>query len=279
MRALTFTGVLLADDELQLEPGFVVDGDVPGGQGELTVEALARDGQAIAVTQLPLVTPCGYPTRDPAEHPPRMAVGLVEFPEKADGLRVTLDGRTLLERTAPPGPREPTVEWPGALDPGPVSVRWRLPQRGALSSLGYSNDGGETWTPLSLPTGESSITFDAHLLPGGEHCLLELAVTDGVHTTRVRSAEYAVAPKGWTLSILSPADGASLSSREPVLLAAQGHHLEQRRAGSEEIAWTSSLDGGLGTGTQVMSTLRPGAHTITATMTGVWAQVQVSVGT
>ena len=62
--------------------------------------------------------------------------------------------------------------------------------------------GGATWQPLSLPTREETLVFDASALPGGDRSLLELAVTDGFHTTRVQSKEYEVKPKGWILWIL-----------------------------------------------------------------------------
>jgi hypothetical protein len=42
--------------------------------------------------------------------------------------------------------------------------------------------------------------------------------------------------------------------------------------------WTSSLDGGLGEGAQVMAALRPGEHTITATLLGISSQVAVTFG-
>lgn len=275
MRVLTFSAVLLETGELQLEPGFVIEGE-PSSEGELTVEALAR-GRALASTQVPLETPCGYPPGRPAEHPPRAAVGLVEFPERADALRVIHDGKTLLERSAPDVTGDPEVKWPDALEGDAVSLTWRSPAEDALASLGYSNDGGATWQPLSLPTREETLAFDARALPGGDRCLLELAVTDGFQTTRVQSEAYEVKPKGWILWILAPAPGATLSSDEPVLLAAQGYHLEERRPSFDGIAWTSSLDGGLGEGAQVMAALSAGDHTITATMLDVAAEVRVSV--
>jgi len=67
---------------------------------------------------------------------------------------------------------------------------WRSPAEDAVASFGYSNDGGATWQPLSLPTREETVVFDARALPGGDRCLLELTVTDGFHTTRVQSKEY-----------------------------------------------------------------------------------------
>ena len=178
MRVLTFSGVLLDTGEMQLEPGFVLDADAPSAGGEVTVEALDRVGRPLASTQVPIVSPCGYPVDNGAGQAPPVAVGLVAFPEKASGLRVVYEGKTVLERQAPKAAGEPQVEWPGALDGAQVTVSWRIRAKEARASLGYSNDGGDTWTPVSLPTAERSITFDARGLPGGT-AVLELLVSDG----------------------------------------------------------------------------------------------------
>ena len=156
-------------------------------------------------------------------------------------------------------------------------MRWSARADGTTASLAYSDDGGETWTPLSLPGTDEAITFDARGLPGGKRCLLELVASDGFHTTRSRSPEYQVEPKGWVLWILSPAAGATFRAGSPVLLAAQAFHLEERRPADDPIVWTSSRDGGLGEGAQVPATLSPGEHTITAAVAGASAEVSVTV--
>lgn len=278
MRTLTFSGILLDTGELTLEPGFVVEGEPWQKEGEVTVEVLNSGGDLLATSQVPLVSPCGYPTTPSSgEVPPRMAVGLVEFPEDAASFRVILDGQTVLERSAPRTRGGPKVDWPRKLPAKTVTVKWQHPYKEALAALGYSNDGGKTWSPLSLPTAEETITFDVTMLPGGNDCLLELTLTDGFRTTAIRSPKYSVEPKGWVLWILSPAAGALLTSGESVLLAAQGYHLEERRASFDDIAWTSSLDGGLGDGAQMLAALSPGQHSISASMLGVSASVDVTV--
>jgi hypothetical protein len=277
MRLLTFSGVLLDSGEMQLEPGFVIDADKPSGDGEVTVEALDRGGRALASTQVPLIVPCGYAASNGSGNPPAVAAGLVDFPEKASGLRVTYDGRTVLEREAPRPGGEPKVEWPTAIAGPEVTVRWAARADGATAALAYSDDGGETWSPLSLPGADRTITFDARGLPGGPRCLLELVVSDGFHTTHTRSPEYKVEPKGWRLWVLSPATGATFRAGTPALLAAQAFHLEERRPATDPIVWTSSRDGGLGEGAQVPVTLSPGEHTITATVAGASAEVSVTV--
>jgi len=270
MRVLTFSGVL-HDGQLELAPGFVTDGEPSRQKGELTVEALGRGRRPLAATALPLEHPCGYPGGETA----RAAFGLVAFPEQASGLRVSLGGKVLLERSAP---RDFEVEagWPGALA-GAEAVSWSASVAGCIASLGYSNDRGETWTPLALPGPSDTISVDATRLAGGRECLLELIVTDGIHTHRIRSDPYAVEPKGWVLWILSPAPGAQLPPGEPALLAAQGYQFEERRAGFDDIEWRSSLGGGLGTGAKLLAALEPGEHTISARRHGVTAEVTVSV--
>jgi len=270
MRVLTFAAVL-QDGRLELQPGFITEGEPSHEQGELKVEALLR-GRPLATTMLPLRSPCG----DPGGEMHHAAFGLVAFPERATGLRVSLEGAVLLEQTALRDDLEVEVEWPSALS-GPEAVRWRASADVGIASLGYSNDNGETWTPVALPGVGDTIEVDARRLPGGRNCLLELIVTDGFHTRRVRSDTYEVEPKGWVLWILSPAAGATVPAGEPLLLAAQAYHFEERRPGFDDIEWQSSAGGLLGIGAQVLAALEPGDHTITAKMYDVSAEVLVSV--
>jgi hypothetical protein len=201
---------------------------------------------------------------------------LVAFPEAANALRVSLDGVVLLEQTATGNELEVDAQWPASLS-GTESVRWRASTDGCAASLGYSNDGGRTWMPLALPGPADTIAVDARSLPGGQECLLELVVTDGFQTLRHRSDTYEVEPKGWTLRILSPADGARVVAGQPVVLAAQAYHLEERRATFDDIQWTSNAGGGLATGGQAHAVLEPGEHAITASAYGAAAEVTVTV--
>ena len=272
MRVLTFAAVL-QDDKLEIQPGFVVDGELSRGRGELRVEALAAGRRRpLATTMLPLQTPCGYPNGGTAQ----VAFGLVAFPERATSLRVSLDGNVLLEQTAPEDDLEVSVEWPASVSDA-ATVNWRASAEGCFASLGYSNDGGRTWTPLALPGPSNTMQINGRALPGGRECLFELIVTDGSHTQRIRSDAYEVERKGWVLSIFSPAAGAKLPGEQPVLLVAQGYHLEERRASFENIEWTSSVGGGLGTGARLLATLGRGEHTITARMNDVATTVVISV--
>jgi hypothetical protein len=273
MRCLTFSGIF-TEEGLQLEPGFVVDGEPWEPDGDLVVQVLGRRGDVVATTRLVVGAPCtpgGFPD-DIAR--PRVAVGLVPFPRGAAGLRVSLDGKEVLERTAPGGRLEAEVEWPDALS-GTAMLRWRASQEGCLGILGYSND-GRRWEPVSLPTAGDSISFDARLLAGGAG-LLELRVTNGLQTIVLRSDPYEVEPKGWALWILSPRPDATLAADRPVNLAAQAYHVEERRPSLDGIRWSSSADGDLGSGARFETVLSVGAHRITAMANEQTAEVAVTV--
>lgn len=277
MRVLTFTGVLLASGEFHLPPGFILDGVPTSDAGEVDVEVYSRGGRLLASTKLALVTPCVLPLGESEDESNcRTTVGMVDFPEGASELRVLIDGEPVLERTAPVGNLDVSVDWPASLSEG-ASVTWRVPKDDALASLGYSADGGRTWSPLSLPTSSTAIEFETATLPGGDDCVLELIVTDGFTTRRLRSGAYELERRGWVIWIFSPVPGATLRSTQAATLAAQAYQLEEHRAGFDEIQWSSSLDGGLGVGAQLEAELSVGDHIVTAALHGVSAEVAVTV--
>jgi uncharacterized protein YecE (DUF72 family) len=76
---------------------------------------------------------------------------------------------------------------------------------------------------------------------------------------------------------LAPADAATLPASRPTVLAAQAYHIEERRASLEEIHWSSSADGDLGTGGHLRVILSPGKHRIRAVANGSSVEVSVQV--
>jgi hypothetical protein len=273
MRALTFSGIL-SETGFELDPGFVIDGEPAKPEGSLVVHAIGRRAEVAAATRLALVEPC-LPGGERNAAAVRVATGLVPFPETAIGLRVSLEGRELLELTASREPLRAEVDWPRELA-GRQELRWRPSQRGCAAVLGYSNDDGRQWAPLSAPTVSDVVAFDATYLPGGAG-RLELRVSDGLRTISLRSDPYNVQPKGWVLWVLAPSDGAAVAADLPVVLAAQAYHIEERSASLDGIHWSSSVDGDLGTGGWVRPVLSTGDHRITATANGRSVEVSVRV--
>jgi hypothetical protein len=265
MRALTFAGFLLDDGRFELEPGFVVDADVPRQKGDLIVEVRGDDRRTPVVSRIPLHTPCAPPSSHGAGGAlARCGVGLVAFPDDAVELRVVHEGQVVFQQRAPDRPTTFDVKWPRLDADSPETIAWNADAKECRVAIGYSNDGGRSWQPLSPPTTEREIVIDPTTLPGGKECLLQLIGTDGFTTTTMRSDAVAVREKGWVVWILAPAPGQPIQARVPITLAAQGYHLEARKAGFDGIEWTSSLDGPLGSGAHLPVALSAGEHRLTA---------------
>jgi hypothetical protein len=273
MRVLTFSG-LLTEKGLELDPGFVIDGEPTPSEGDLVVEVLGRRGALLSTTRLTAEDPC-TPGSDFSGPSARVAVGLVPFPRGASGIRVSLDGDALLERAVSDQPLEVEAGWPKELAAGPNEVAWKASGEGSVAVLGFSADGGKTWSPLSLPTSEPVIAFDGTYLPGGLG-MLELRVSDGLRTVAAQSDSYDVESKGWVLWLLSPADGAVLPTGRAVRLAGQAVHIEEGVT-SFDLDWSSSVDGPLGAGANLDRDLSPGEHRLTVTAHDREASVTVTV--
>ncbi len=80
-----------------------------------------------------------------------------------------------------------------------------------------------------------------------------------------------------TPAILAPVSGSVVDPESTVSVAAQGYHVEEHRPSFDEITWSSSLDGYVGQGAQLVATLSPGDHTITATTHGVSTDINLTV--
>jgi len=63
--------------------------------------------------------------------------------------------------------------------------------------------------------------------------------------------------------ILSPETGVTVTAGAPLWLHGYAYDLEDGTLGGSALRWTSSLDGDLGTGSQVLVALSIGHHTIT----------------
>jgi hypothetical protein len=284
VRALTFAAFRRSDGSFEVDPGFVVEVDAlpeqdPGDREVVEVRALNGTGHVLGATRVPLAVPCAPPAGGDISPAPT-AVGLVSFPEGTAALQAVAGEAVIWQRRQPDRPLEVDVEWPDAVERGPVRVSWWSSTEGCHAVLGWTADGGKTTAPLALPTATREIVADLWHSPGGPNCSFVLQVTDGWSTVVSRSAVVHLPEGGWQVWILAPADGEEISAGEPVLLAGQAFHLEEHRPGGE-LLWSSSLTGGLGAGSRVLAALEPGEHVITARLDEASASVTIraSAGT
>lgn len=134
----------------------------------------------------------------------------------------------------------------------------------------YSPDDGVTWRGVDALITDQSTTVNFASQPGtkGTTGRIKVIVTDGFNTAEdVTDVPFAVAGKDPVAEIVAPVSGGTFSGRTFVALYGAGDDREDGVMEGASLAWTSDIDGALGTGRVVEADLSPGAHTITLTVT------------
>jgi len=261
---MTVTGVLLPDNRLLLQPGFLTTETLYAAEdpeSDLVVELFDDGGRPLLRFRLPV-----SPLAADGAVAEQAVLGKVPFPADTRRLRFYRDDVPIHELEVPAGKPEVSLEWdPPEVVEGRHVVSWTGAHPDGLELhyiLGYSTNGGHTWQPLTLPTPETQREVDFATLPGGRGRLGVFA-TDGANTVLAESSSFRVPAKGCLATILAPEDGARVEPGEPLWLEGQGLYLEERRLELERVRWTSSLDGELGREPALAVRLSPGRHRIT----------------
>jgi hypothetical protein len=154
---------------------------------------------------------------------------------------------------------------------GTYTVTWTAsdPDNDPLRFIvSYSPDNGTTWMPLALDISTSYLVVDSHNLPGSTSALFKVEASDQMHMAEdVSDAPFTVERKGPQAFILAPGDGATIPVGQPLWLQGYAYDLEDGTLPDTALRWSSSRDGDLGTGSQVLASLSPGEHVLTFTAT------------
>jgi hypothetical protein len=130
--------------------------------------------------------------------------------------------------------------------------------------LRYSADGGESWRFVAGGLDTTSVTVDLDGLPSGERCLFQVLATAGLRTGIATSEPFRVPERPARLLIGSPRDGDRVTAGSSVYLFGAAFLPGGATASPDRLRWSSSRDGALGVGSQVIvQTLSVGEHRIT----------------
>jgi len=141
-----------------------------------------------------------------------------------------------------------------------------------------STNGGGSWTEVMAVTGDSGAEW--------ARAEISLAALDNAADARIRfrvTSDGSVQAEGWYLddillrgvatgntppnvTITSPANGSTFTEGQSILFTATAVDAQDGDLAAS-LAWSSSLDGPLGTGASVSTTLSIGTHTVTAAVT------------
>jgi hypothetical protein len=153
-------------------------------------------------------------------------------------------------------PETPTPFWPSTT----YTTQLVVAQQG-IDDVTLCSDSGDATTS---PAG-TMLSCRVTGLPLGTHTLVA-RVTDPFGATASDTVTVTVINTAPTATITHPVDGSTFATSQQVDLRGFGFDPdEQLDAG--DLAWSSSIDGPLGTGTSVLRTFSAGTHTITLTVT------------
>jgi hypothetical protein len=196
--------------------------------------------------------------------------GAVPFAEGTRLIRVLRDGARVFELRVSDAAPDVRTRWqPPRQVEGRQTISWETRHAEGLpvqSFLRYSHDNGERWERITPTRPEESVEIDFDRLPGGDQCRLAIVASDGVNTTTVETEPFRVPVKPCRALITAPSDGTNIEPGQEVTLQGQGFYLEENEPESQQLTWSSSRDGELGTGRiVVVPRLSPGEHQITLT--------------
>jgi hypothetical protein len=242
--------------------GGFYDPQVLGSHQILTIEMIAADHTVLSRNHWPLLPLCG----DGGSTSTSMASGRISWSDDTALISFYRGSRPIHTERLSAQPPEVRLVW----DPpeplvGPHTVQWEgsHPEGRQLHYLVlYSHTAGRTWESVAPPldTNELEVNFDDW--PGGEAVIAVLA-SDGVRTARAETRVVRAPPKPLFAIIQSPADGQRIAAGTTVWLQGQAYNRETEAPELEELVWTSSVQGELGRGSQLVVEPMPGQHTIT----------------
>jgi hypothetical protein len=121
---------------------------------------------------------------------------------------------------------------------------------GLVFSVRYSADGKE-WRPVAVNLTKSELLIDLDRLPGGPECRVQVIASAGFRTTVQESSRFAVPVKGRSIFVQSPSPDATYPSGSPLTLVAAAYSPNFGSAYGDDIQWTSTTLGLLGTGNRL----------------------------
>jgi len=151
---------------------------------------------------------------------------------------------------------------------GSLSIAWTAQDgdSGTLYyNLYYSRDAGASWLPLVTNLSDAtSYTVDMSLMAGCTSCLVKVEASDGFNLgSDVSDTTFSLADNPPLVQIDRPIDGSLWLS--PAMVNGYALDPEDGPLSGASLAWSSSLDGVLGSGSPLLASLTEGQHILTLT--------------
>jgi len=242
--------------------------DPPGGVGSRAARLVVRAGDGSELRSLRLAPAA-------ADHEGSRQSFAVTVPVEAEASLELQDGdgrvvERLTASSRPPIVRELTVD-ASAASGDAVTVAWSAhdPDGGSVTAVLLYTADGTHWMTVGTGLGTETLRVPTAGLPDGDAPAFRVVAFDGWWTAEARAAvpELAGPRNPPQVRVESPFP-ARYPTGAPIVLSASAFDPEDRRLAGEAIRWTSSIDGELGVGAELVTrSLSPGEHRITASAT------------
>lgn len=147
---------------------------------------------------------------------------------------------------------------------GRQTVKWKIDgvaRREATSAVRFSHDGGTTWQAVAIGLTATDCTVDLDTLPSGTKCLFQVLASSDMRTGMATSSPFVVAPRPRQPLIIAPKPGTAVRAGDSLHLFGVMGGPGGGASRPTGLTWSSSIDGHLGSGSQVVvHTLSPGTH-------------------
>ena len=265
--------------EVDLDPLFIVPdaGDVePRVPGDYAV--VLRDSMGEELARYPFTPENMVDGAPPPDEPPDdecarllFVSELVPYVGGAAAVEIE-DAAGILARVAA-GPSDPTVtilspNGGESLTGDPIIVSWSAgdPDGDPLTfNVEYSRDDGLSWEMLAQDLTETSLELDAINVGSAAQGRFRVWVSDGIHTASDQSdGPFTVPNHDPTVEIREPSGPVTVAVGQTLTLRGSAYDIDTGSMAGEQLEWTSSLDGYLGTGDLLsVAGLSEGTHTVT----------------
>ena len=138
-------------------------------------------------------------------------------------------------------------------------------------TIQFSPDGGATWEVLGVNWTQETYEISQQYFKGTGNGLIRVIASDGFNAgSDVSNGPFSVPNHAPSVAIQSPSANYLFTGPQQVAFDANATDLEDGAIANDNLKWTSSLDGSLGTGLVIQrsaATLSEGTHLITLTAT------------